>query len=398
MNISFKIAFLKYIPVLSFWLFFPGFFLYQILINLSIIPAFLGGYFGSVSAVLLPLLVVVFLTNFLRKPRLIGVLDSLFLVLMLLIVIVTLGNYLLGEMAGNYELLYWNLSGVIFNLACYLMAKLFDLEEAKGRVLLPVSFVLVSVLFFLNLRNDAFSLLDSGIKGAATYQGYGRSIVAISLILVAGYRQALVRAALISVTSIILLLVGSRSDLLLYIGTVAAAYYYITAGSAPRIFLSIVTSLLIISILLTNVELILPSLKNTRLFDFVENGIFGSSSGQARLELAAAGWANIIDNPVLGRYGAYVKETGSIGSYPHNLLSAWLNLGIIGFFCYVLLIGALLYKSLRLVRIEINSLTLSSLFFTIFVIAAFITSKDYLFMFLGLSAGFTQSIYRRRVS
>ena len=387
----------QYIPVLSFWLFFPGFLLYQILINLSIIPAFLGGYFGSVSAALLPLLVVVFLTNFFRIPRLIGILDSLFLVLMLLIVIVTLGNYLLGETAGNYELLYWNLSGVILNLACYFMAKFFDLEGDKGRALLLVSFALVAFLFFLNLRNGAFSLLDSGIEGTVTYQGYGRSIVAISLILVAGYRQALVRAALFSVTAIILLLVGSRSDLLLYIGTVAAAFYYIALRSATSILFYLFTSLFVISVLFTNVELILPALENTRLSDFVKNGIFGSSSGQARLELAAAGWANIIDNPVLGRYGAYVRETGSIGSYPHNLLSAWLNLGIFGFLCYVLLIGALLFKSLRLVRIEYNSLTLSSLFFTIFVISGFIASKDYLFMFLGLSAGFTQSIYRPRV-
>ena len=48
------------------------------------------------------------------------------------------------------------------------------------------------------------------------------------------------------------------------------------------------------------------------------------------------GLSLIADNPLVGAYGMYVHLNGG-GSYPHNLLSAWVNLGILGFAFYLIL-------------------------------------------------------------
>jgi O-antigen ligase len=285
----------------------------------------------------------------------------------------------------------------MFNLACYFIAKYFNYDNEKARRVLLVTFLLIAVLFFLNVRDGIFSLLNSGIEGSVTYQGYARSIVAVSLILIASYRSALVTIALTSFSIVILIIVGSRSELILYIGTLAVTYYFIKSSSIAGVSLVTLLSLVALIIFGLNSNNILASLENTRLYDFIENGVFGSSSGQARLELVRAGWANIVDNPVFGRYGIYVKHGGSIGAYPHNLLSAWLNLGIIGFLGYLSVTFAVLFKALRVARNHINSYSLLALFFAIFIFLAFLTSKDYLFMFFGLSVGFSQNIYKNRV-
>jgi len=394
---NFKYIFAEYTPVLSFWLLFPGFFIYQVLINLSIIPSFLGGYFGIVAMIVFVPLLFLFFFQIIKSPKSLGLLDVSFLLLMLYIFLVSVSNYILGEMAGYYDLLYWSLSGVIFNLACYFIAKYYNYDNEQARRVLLVTFFLIAVLFFLNVRDGIFSLLNSGIEGSVTYQGYARSIVAVSLILIASYRSALVTIALTSLSILILTIVGSRSELILYIGTLVLAYYFMRSSSIAGVSLVTLLSLVALIIFGLNSNIILASLENTRLYDFIENGVFDSSSGQARLELVRAGWANIVDNPVFGRYGIYVKHGGSIGAYPHNLLSAWLNLGIIGFIGYLFVIFAVLFKALRVARNHINSYSLLALFFAIFIFVAFLTSKDYLFMFFGLSVGFSQNIYKNRV-
>tara|TARA_B110000503_G_scaffold138393_1_gene224496 strand:- start:11452 stop:12648 length:1197 start_codon:yes stop_codon:yes gene_type:complete len=397
MKFNFKYMFSEYTPVLSFWLLFPGFFIYQVLINLSVIPSFLGGYFGIVSMIVFVPLLFLFFFQIIKSPKSLGLLDVSFLLLMLYIFLVSVSNYLLGEMAGYYDLLYWSLSGVIFNLACYFIAKYFHYGDEKVRRVLLVTFSLIVFMFLLNVRDGIFTLLNSGIEGAVTYQGYARSIVAVSFILIASYRSALVTIALTSLSIVILIIVGSRAELILYIGTLISAYYIVRSSSIAGF--SSVTLLYLVALLVFGLisQIILVSLEHTRLYDFIENGIFTSSSGQARLELVRAGWANIVDNPVFGRYGIYVKHGGSIGAYPHNLLSAWLNLGIIGFLGYLSVIFAVLFKALSVARNHINSYSLLALFFAIFIFLAFLTSKDYLFMFFGLSVGFSQNIYQNRV-
>lgn len=397
MKISIKYILVEYAPLASFWLLFPGFFIYQVLINLTIIPSFLGGYFGIVSMIVSIPLLFLFISQIIKSPKSFEILDYSFLLLMFYIVIVSVGNYLLGEMAGYYELLYWNLSGVMFNLVCYFLAKYFNYGNKNARRFFLLSFFFIGIIFFLNVSDGIFTLLNSGIEGSVTYQGYARSIVVISFILIASYRSSPVTILLASLSIGILIIVGSRTELVLYVGTLLVGYFAIKSVSIVGFSLISIQFLLALALVWLLRDYLIVIFEGTRLYDFIENGIFSSSSGRARLEFMSAGWRAISDSPLFGRYGVYLKDYGSTGAYPHNLLSAWLNLGLVGFTVYLSISFALLFKAFKVAKKGINSYSLLSLFFAVFITAAFLTSKDYLFLFFGLSVGFVQNIHKHRV-
>lgn len=394
-RVSFPVT--EFFSVMAFWFLFPGFFIYQVLINLRVLPSFLGGYFGLVAAAFFPFLLGLFVYQFARQPSLSGLLERTFLVLMFYIVLVSVLNYLFGQMSGYDDLLYWSLSGVMFNLSCFVIAKYINLQRSGFVALILVSFFVVAVLFFLNVQDGIFTLLNTGVDGSVTYQGYARSIVAVSFILVALRRSNWMVAAVVPLSVVILTVIGSRSELILYVFTLIFSFYYLRLRSLSGIASLVLISLIMGLLAVTFNNVILESLQDTRLYDFVENGVFNSSSGDARLKLTESGWNNIASDPVFGRYGIYVKQLGSVGSYPHNLLSAWLNLGIVGFLLYLFIALGVFFQGLILARRNGTPYSLVLLFFSIFCITSFVTSKDYLFMFLGFTVGWSVNVYRYRV-
>jgi len=116
-----------------------------------------------------------------------------------------------------------------------------------------------------------------------------------------------------------------------------------------------------------------------------------SSSATARSELTANALTTIYANPIFGEYGSYAYSTGyGIGDYSHNLLSAWVDLGIIGFFFYVLLFfvaGRIVLKALKNTALNVNfiSLAMGYLGFTVLLM---LFAKDYKYMTFGLAMGF----------
>ena len=63
---------------------------------------------------------------------------------------------------------------------------------------------------------------------------------------------------------------------------------------------------------------------------------------------------------------------------------------------YSSITAAILFGAIKRARKNPNSYTLLNLFLAIFVIASLITSKDYLFMFVGLSVGVYSNVYKGR--
>ena len=123
MKIQSKINILSSIIFFSFWLLFPGFFIYQVAINLGLIPSFLGGYFGIVSLILFIPLMSVFLLKLHNEQKVLKQLDIVFLTLLTYILLIAIYHYIFGEFSGNKDLLLWNISGVLFNLECLTIGK-----------------------------------------------------------------------------------------------------------------------------------------------------------------------------------------------------------------------------------------------------------------------------------
>mgnify|MGYP006331453811 FL=1 len=129
-----------------------------------------------------------------------------------------------------------------------------------------------------------------------------------------------------------------------------------------------------------------------------------SSSVMARSELSDAAIVTIVENPLLGDYGSYALATGGgVGSYAHNLLSAWVDLGVFGFILYVasfLFMGLAIFNAQTKEKDEDVLLNIVvGLFF--FTIPLMLLSKDYGYLLFGLTIGFVArmiDVSRRKYS
>jgi len=126
--------------------------------------------------------------------------------------------------------------------------------------------------------------------------------------------------------------------------------------------------------------------------------IFSSSSGESRIELFSFALAEVFSNlktVILGSYGSYTT-IGGVGSYPHNLFSAWINLGIFGFISYLLLILILWIYAVFWYQ-KISSLTLYKTYivFLAYLTVALIFSKSYNYLLVGFTVGICSQIFYR---
>ena len=133
----------------------------------------------------------------------------------------------------------------------------------------------------------------------------------------------------------------------------------------------------------------LGSIEGNRMLQLIR--LDEARSVELRNENTVAAINTISSNPFLGDYGSYANY-GSIGDYSHNLLSAWVNLGLIGFALYVLLLSLLARHCILLLRGGSNSSALSpatkmGIAFTCYSILLVIFAKDYSLMTIGFSVG-----------
>src|SRR5690606_10666433 len=95
----------------------------------------------------------------------------------------------------------------------------------------------------------------------------------------------------------------------------------------------------------------IPNSRMMQLFD-----LEGSSSGKARSEFFSYALLEVfsgLDKVIFGSYGSYVT-VGGLGAYPHNIFSAWINLGIIGFILYLFLIFLLWLYAIKWYEKRLN--------------------------------------------
>lgn len=368
----------------GFLILFPGFFVYHFCIAKGYIPPVLGGYFGVMATLLVfPL----FILNFkvVINPRVFVV--KIFFLICFLIFFVSVINFVLSK--PNFyakDMFVWSVSGVLFNLVAFLVAK--SAFSKKGVKLL---FLFLVSMFFIVVANIG----SSGIfylKGEAgdvsgivsTYQGFARSIVVVLLVLTAFYFQRSYLFFVIFFVGIVMLFLnGSRTEFAVYCATVLFVYALYSLNSIKRQ----IGFLILILVFLLGVIYGMSYFPESRMFQLLN--IMDSSSAQARFELMGFGLELISESPLLGDYGAYTV-LGGIGYYPHNLLSAWVNLGIFGFILYLMALFLMWRDAfLGFVKGHKNEFKYQIfIMFLAFVTISFFVSKDYSYMLFGLLVGF----------
>ncbi|MBE0471667.1 MAG: O-antigen ligase family protein [Methyloprofundus sp.] len=371
------------LATLSFLLLFPGFFFYHFALGKGFIPPFLGGYFGIVAAFLFVPLALLNIKLFVKN---IGLPVMIFFSIMFLILSVALIQYSLGN-PTNYtkEMFVWSMGGLLFNLVSFIVASRLSIEQIAKAGYWLIALMFAIVVFNIGDHGIFYIKAEAGYlsDSVATYQGFARSIVVILLITSAYYFHKGVKLYPLVILGIIaLFLNGARTEFALFVCSLAFVYFFYAITS----FKKLVGFLFVMVMALFSVVNVIDLLPDSRMMQLFE--LASSTSGQSRLEMFWLGLELISNNPFLGSYGSYTAN-GGIGSYPHNLLSAWVNLGLFGFVLYILLFLMLWKVALKgFLQKKSDEYFKVFLIFLVFVTASLLVSKDYSYMLMGLLVGF----------
>lgn len=359
---------------------FPMSFIYHSFVALTPMPAFLGGYFSFMCAILLIayLSIIFFVKSSLNKDQAI-----IFIVIILWFVFIT---YHFVFSYDNLDLYLWGITAVLSNTICFLIGSNINLSSEKLNKYLMVSFLIISLIVFSNINNGQFYLrLKSESEGVASYQSFGLYLLVVSIILLITAKSMWLKS-LVGFTSVLLLYFnGARSEFVFFLFS-----FLFLAILQLRIHL--VKSFLLLSFIAIGLLLYYWlgfsfELEDNRVLQLYS--ISDSTSYIARDFLNDSAIEVIKNNIILGDYGSYVKEHG-IGGYAHNILSAWADFGIFIFIVLILLpTYTLFFSGIRIIHKKSYSPYLLALFsFSIILLIAYLFAKNYAYMFLGFVIGF----------
>lgn len=379
----------------GFLLLFPGFFLYQTVIGLGLIPAFLGGFYRLMALAVVTVSIVYILY---AKPLRLYQLNKAsraFLWLLAWIAIVTVLHYFVGAQAQNMELLEFNLSAIVINTAGFAIALGLPLASKLFKCGIILSLIAMVVITMILAENGVFYLRAQGLgdeEKTATYQGFARSLAVTGIIAVAIVRSGLLRIGIATAAVIALYLNVARSELVCFVLALLALWGAYSIWCRRRIAplaAFVVCAMLLPFLSLDAVQTKLPQNRILQLLDLA-----GASSAIERVRFSEAGWEEIVKHPFGGNYGFYY-DTEGIGGYPHSILAAWVNFGVIGISMFLLVALLLSATQMHLVKcgfLESDELK-AAITCLAFTLIAVLFAKEYSYIFIGMSVGLTQQAW-----
>lgn len=296
---------------------FPLFFVYQLAVSKGL-PPILGGYTGLVSALsLVAVLVVAFSFHYQRG----------FWVKFDISVVLLLGYGLAWSYTSQIYLLEKGLGenvigGLVIWFSYYLFGRVVLFEDRFFQRLFVVSYLLMLGVILLNVEDGVFKLGRG--ESAATYQSFAYSFLFVSCFVIMSSSSLAVAWAFAAATLIALVLNGARSEFFAFL-MIVGIYFLLARNkiiSFAIIFIGLMGAFL-------NVAL-LEGFEKNRFYNLVFMGAQGSLDERAVAN--AEGLETIIKNPILGDFASYPP-----GLFAHNVTSAWVDLGFLGFVWFFLL-------------------------------------------------------------
>lgn len=363
---------------LGFLLLFPGFFCYQTLIGRGTISAFLGGYFSVVSIMLFCPLAFSYYralkADRYRLPRT----DLKFAFFLAYFFVVVAINALFG---ANATITKTHLASVLYFVNIYIIFKQIDFSERATMAMAVVSLLLMTATIFYFSNDGTFEPDQYGDaqspESVATYQGFARSYVLTFVPVICAARRCAFRVALYVVGIAALFLNSSRSELVAVLTVIPLVEIY-RATNRPRAVCLVLLAAAVVAINLHYASRAYPDQRVWELFNLSHSG-----SANSRRHLALHAQQTIADHPWLGDYGSYIP-----GEYAHNILSAWVDLGLFGFAFLLLLLVPTACKLLAgwFVRVRSGEFLLAFALVCLSLLLL-VTAKTFDDMFAGAALG-----------
>ena len=305
---------------LAFFLLFAGFFAYQTLLGLGVIRAFLGGYFAIVALLMFPPLLLSYLRRLhAQSYRLHGV-DAAFFGFLAYFAAVIACN----AASADVGIMASHVLAMVYMLNLFIIFKTLDFQRRRFRLTQLASLAAMSAVVFGFSVDGAFYLAVLGAArdpdSVATYQGFSRSYLVPLVVMLACTRQRGLRWALYALGLPTLYINTARSEFGALLFLIPLIEFH-----ASRHRMAMVAAFLLLFLLLKfNLDAIIAAVPNNRTLELLD--LSHSSSVSARNHLTEQALRSIDLHPILGDYASYQP-----GNYAHNILSAWVDLGLFGF-------------------------------------------------------------------
>jgi hypothetical protein len=219
---------------------------------------------------------------------------------------------------------------ILFMVNTFIMFSFIDFEHRQFRLMALASVAAMSAIAFSFSVNGVFYLGGLGIardaESLATYQGFARSYLMTFLPLVAYTRSLPLRLLLYAVGAATLFVNTARSEFAALLFAIPIIEFYFSRHKLIFLGLAVTIGM---SIYL-HLDDIIAALPESRILELVD--LSHSTSANKRHHLTVYARQTIAAHPLLGDYASYAP-----GYYSHNVLSAWVDLGLFGF-VYVLAI------------------------------------------------------------
>lgn len=336
---------------LSSWgwvLLFPGFLFYHFFVALLGIQLPLAGLFGPTAVLIALLGSVLFLVFRLQVPKWLRLrpyemLVTLFLAFTFLYIVIHqafAANEPYLQPAVIQSVQTWFLWLALFLVSVWLPKNLEFVRSAY-----VISFIAISVYlgWYVSSTGSVFFYTRQAfdVDSGATYQGFARSAMVIAFLLLSVFPLWKIRFPIALISIFILFVLGARSELVAFV----FAWFCFESSKIfheTRKFFSLL-ALLFFIIFIGSLFLDFELLQTSRQYELLNVG--ESSSLLTREKLAETGLRQLMTNPLLGQFGGHIAYYGGEGSYAHNIMSAWVQYGFVGFFVYFLLIIIPFFKS-----------------------------------------------------
>ncbi len=318
------------VAITAFFLLFPGFFFYHTLLGLGATGAFLGGFFAPASLLVLLPLLYMYATRIRREPGRLTKPDIAFAVFLGYFFAVVASHAMLGAKMVH---VVHHLLGILFLLNVFLIYKAIDFSGPHFRCVGLLSLLAMSAIVFAYSIDGVFYLGALGIArdadSLATYQGFSRSYLFTFVPIIAYTRSPWLRVLLYGIGVPTLFFNTARSEFIALLFLIPIIEFYHSRNKLLIAFL-FAALLIVIKIFLDDLVALLPHNRILELLDLSQ-----STSANKRHYLTIYALQTINDHPLLGDFGSYPP-----GLYAHNILSAWVDLGLLGI-SYLLLMIAL---------------------------------------------------------
>jgi hypothetical protein len=373
---------IKIIAEIFFLTLYPGFFFYHFFVAVKIVKPVLAGFFLPISGIALFVLSI-FYIPMLVKEKIPKEVKLFHFILVYSVAIAVLNWAINNPSRYSNQMLSWTLSGVLFNAVNLMLGSILEYRKMATSAMVLLGLMLTVTLLYINEHNmfNPQSISEDS-TAVATYQGFARSIVFVGLYLSALFvDQAIKFSLIVAITFSALFLAGARAEFFGYIFSIliiAQLYFWKNKKSLLKLLVTFCGLLILFNFF----DGTFSKSRILQIYNLKE-----ASSYQGRVTLNQIALNIIKNNPFLGGYGAYTQFDG-VGAYPHNILSAWVNLGIFGFTLYVTLF-LMLFKSAYLSLHAFSKNHRFRIFFGFLIYSCFsiIFAKDHSYLMVGMTVG-----------